>query len=229
MSRTFLTTAFVAAIAFCGSSALAQNNSQANTNVQGTGGATLSSRFDSDASRFTGGSTTESGVVGTGSTQAGLNTVTNGGAGGRGGGLVSFGGGLGGFGGGLGGFGGRGGFGGFGGGFGQQGQQGQQGQTQIRTRMVLGFLPTIPVTRVVATRCQERVNGSKRINRVSSISVVMEGQTAVLEGTVGSEHDRKLVGRIVSFEPGVRSVENRLNVGAVPEELPATPSLDAGR
>ncbi len=227
MGRTLLNTIAVGVVAISCHSAWAQTSSQGNTNVQGSGnaGATLSSRFDSDSSRFTGGSSSESGVIGTGTTQAGLNTVTNGNAaGGRGfvTSLGGFGGGLGGFGGGLGGFG-RGGF----GGFGQQGQG--QTQTQIRTRMTLGFRPSMPVARVVATRSQERVNRSKRITRLTSISVMMEGQVAILEGTVGSEHDRKLVGHLVSFEPGVRAVENRLIVGAVPEELPSTPSLDSGR
>lgn len=205
-------------------SSWAQFSSQSNSNVQGSSSTELSERFSSDFGRFTTGSSA-SGVVGSGATQAGLTGVTTQQAGGI---NTQFGGigGIGGL-GGIGGFGGFGGIGGLGrgfgglGGFGNQAGQ-QQGQTQIRTRMVLGF-PSRPVAKaVVATRIQDRINRIARIDRAGPINVSMVDQTAVLEGVVGSESDRRIAAQVVMFEPGVRRVDNRLTIGETPEQLPET-------
>ena len=45
-----------------------------------------------------------------------------------------------------------------------------------------------------------------------SVTVAMEGRTAVLTGAVASEHDKALAEKMASFEPGVSEVQNLLTV-----------------
>lgn len=51
----------------------------------------------------------------------------------------------------------------------------------------------------------------------TGIEVTLVGTTAVLHGTVGSEHHRTLVANLLRLEPGVWQVENKLAVAASPQ------------
>lgn len=44
------------------------------------------------------------------------------------------------------------------------------------------------------------------------IRVRMEGRSAILTGVVASERDRRMSQLLVQLEPGVRTVENRIQV-----------------
>ena len=46
----------------------------------------------------------------------------------------------------------------------------------------------------------------------ASVTVAMDGRTAVLTGAVASEHDKALAEKMASFEPGVSEVQNLLTV-----------------
>jgi osmotically-inducible protein OsmY len=48
--------------------------------------------------------------------------------------------------------------------------------------------------------------------QLSGMNVSVEGQTATLSGRVNSEHDRRISQLLISLEPGIRRVENRLIV-----------------
>lgn len=142
---------------------------------------------------------------------AGLSLGSN--LGGFGGGLGGFGGGLGGFGGGLGGFGGLGAQQGRGQtGAGRQGQRAGTGQLPIRAPIRIGFTQASISGEVVSSRFQTRLTNLPGVSLMGPIEVVMDGQTAVLRGTVASENDRDLIARLAVLEPGISEVRNELTV-----------------
>jgi hypothetical protein len=51
------------------------------------------------------------------------------------------------------------------------------------------------------------------------LSIVVEGNTAILRGTVENDADRNLVARVVLLEPGIYAVEDQLSTRAPPEPL----------
>ncbi len=177
----------------------------------------LSSRFQTDSNRFSQGSQA------LGQTTAGLSAAQG----------VFGGGAAGGFGGGgrnsltnqLIGLGAMGAFGGARGGnmFGQNamGQQQQQGQSQIRTHAVLGFSnplreqPNSPLVAQYQARVMVRI--ARVLKRAmpanaSTVQVNLEGATAVLQGQVESDHQKRLAELLVKLEPGIATVRNELTV-----------------
>jgi hypothetical protein len=187
-------------------------------------GFSLSSRFQSNFSQYTGGSQTA------GQTTAGAAAATSGVYGQSAnstqnrGGMSSLGrmGGLGGI-GGLGGF-------GFGGRnmMGGNNQMGSNNNKQIRTHLRLGFTAPKISGAVVSQRTTKILNGAlSRFNtQPGAVTVKMESGTAVLQGTVDSDHAKGLAERLVLLEPGIEAVRNELTVGLAaptPSTLP-TPS-----
>ncbi|WP_164103276.1 BON domain-containing protein [Candidatus Laterigemmans baculatus] len=122
-------------------------------------------------------------------------------------------GGLGGF-GGMGGFGGLGGFGGmnpFGGGqFGGANQQQRTVRTRLSSQVEVEPLPPRTVDATV-TRRLATLYGNPRFG---SVSLQMDGRTAILTGRVASEEDRRMARLAVMLEPGVSRVDNRLEVAS---------------
>jgi osmotically-inducible protein OsmY len=57
-----------------------------------------------------------------------------------------------------------------------------------------------------------RIARNAGMNTESGIVVYMRGNTAVLTGTVRTEHDRDVLANLASLEPGVEAIENRLGV-----------------
>ncbi len=187
--------------------------------AQGGSSLSLSQRFQSNQNRFTQGS------QGLGQTTAGMTAaqgVFGGGAGGLG---QSFG--RGGIGNQLLGLGALGAFGGgrgrnmFGaGGLGQQQQQ-QQGNRQVRTHVVIGFTHPLqdPANAAQVRKLRSRVlNRIDRMlqralrERAAGVQLRLEGSTAVLVGSVASDHQKELAERLVKLEPGIESVRNELTV-----------------
>lgn len=131
----------------------------------------------------------------------GIGAETNAGGGGAGGG--GFGGG--GFGGGgLGGL--------FGGLFGGGGQGAQSAKPTIRVRLrsAVNVAPLQPTA--VAASATRRLSAIQSNQAYPSVNVTMQGRTAVLTGSVQSDRDRRMSQLLMSMEPGVSRVENRLNV-----------------
>jgi hypothetical protein len=173
-----------------------------------------------------GGSATGGGAGGarTGAQSSGLSLGTS--RGGTTGGFAQgggFGGGTG-----LGGIGGLGGVGtgglfGGGGGVGGVGQTGLQtggvGTTQqqtVRAQMVLGFTPQVMVAPQIHIQLGQRLATAVRLPSPSQLQVELAGRTAVLRGTVHSEHSRSLAERLAMLEPGVSAVRNELTVAPAP-------------
>jgi hypothetical protein len=59
---------------------------------------------------------------------------------------------------------------------------------------------------------------------LSTVRVDMVGGTAILRGTVASDHDRDLAGRVVMLEASVDRVVNLLVVGNGPVPPPPVPA-----
>ena len=117
-----------------------------------------------------------------------------------------------GVGGGGGGFGGFGGLGGFGNLFGQGGLGGS-GTTQptirVRLRSAVEVDP-IP-QQVIQQNANSRIVRLPR-QRLSNVNVTVVDRTAVINGTVTSEKDRRMSELLMRLEPGVRSVQNNVIV-----------------
>lgn len=104
-----------------------------------------------------------------------------------------------------------------------QTQQSAQHSRVIRTRTKLGFAqPTPTAASVVASY-------NKVIKRVlerddygsGTVNIKMEGEVAVLTGTVESSHDRDIAERLALLEPGIAAVRNELTLRAA-EPKPET-------
>lgn len=98
---------------------------------------------------------------------------------------------------------------------GTQNQQMGRGNTAIRTQMRLGFSEPMPPASVVNSRFSSVV--SRVLERADyggsgQVTLVMEGQTAVLTGTVASDHARDVIERLALLEPGIADVRNELTV-----------------
>lgn len=96
--------------------------------------------------------------------------------------------------------------------FGSTGGQAAQQRVPFRTTMRVGFEVPMRDTSSLSATLTRRLERSSMLQSRSRLSVEMSGQTAVLRGTVASEHDRELAERVVLLEPGVNRVENRLAV-----------------
>jgi len=84
----------------------------------------------------------------------------------------------------------------------------------IRVQLQAGFdMPARPATQSAAV-VQTRLTKAMAAGRVQSAQVEIAGGTAVLRGIVANEHDRLLVARLASLEPGVSRVENLVTVQA---------------
>ena len=63
------------------------------------------------------------------------------------------------------------------------------------------------------SRVQQRMANNPQVRSMGQVTVTLEGQTAVLQGSVRSEHDRQVLGKMLLLEPGIADVRNELLVG----------------
>ena len=101
---------------------------------------------------------------------------------------------------------------------------GQQSRARIlRRRLHVAFRhPQLSSTNV-GNSINARLKRLSAPNSPLDIQVAMQGRTAVLQGTVASEEERKLAATLVSLEPGVSAVRNELTVSA---ERPPIPRVE---
>tara|TARA_B100001105_G_C21972336_1_gene265467 strand:+ start:25 stop:423 length:399 start_codon:yes stop_codon:yes gene_type:complete len=113
--------------------------------------------------------------------------------------------------------------GGMGGMFGQNNNSNgqQQGNREIRTRLVIGFEIPEHLAKSTMSVNQENSVAMARMHRVldravpeksGSVQVTLDGSTAVLQGAVQSDHQKKLVEMLLKMEPGIADVKNELTV-----------------
>ncbi len=107
---------------------------------------------------------------------------------------------------------------------------GGRAREQVRTSLTLGFRPLGPTLDprgfdqrgIALTRALARTS---RVRVIAPVEVAVEGQTAILRGTVASQHDRVLAEQLVRLEPGIWNVKNELVVegssdASTPPRLP---------
>lgn len=93
-----------------------------------------------------------------------------------------------------------------------------RGRSTMRIPVRLGFQPAAvaPVTR--AQNFEARLTNLPNLPSAKNITVSVSGRTAILTGSVGSEHEKELLARLAKLEPGISDVQNDLEVVAVPTE-----------
>jgi len=91
-----------------------------------------------------------------------------------------------------------------------------QPQGQFRVPLRLGFQPTSASNLATSAAMTQRMIKMPGLSQAGSINASLEGQTAVLRGTVPTEADRKLAEALMKLEPGVIGVRNELVVGTPP-------------
>ncbi len=94
------------------------------------------------------------------------------------------------------------------------------GPPAVRVRLQPAFdLPLAPSGQA-NLEIQTRLSRVMEIRGVGSPQVEMAGRTAFLRGVVATEHDRMLLERIASLEPGVSRVENLVTIQPPPGPTP---------
>lgn len=94
---------------------------------------------------------------------------------------------------------------------GQGGRGSGRSQTTIRSTLRLGYGIALPERAALGSTLTKRFEKVSRLG-ASSPEVSFEKGTAILRGSVQTERDRVLAGRLAQLEPGVRRVENQLTV-----------------
>jgi hypothetical protein len=109
----------------------------------------------------------------------------------------------------------------------QQAQKSSRGNTQAKSQfrvpLRIGFDPSTPSASEFNGQFGSRLTKIPGLSRVGAIQASLEGQTAVLKGTVATEADRQLAEGLARLEPAVQAVRNELVVapaGTTAEALP---------
>lgn len=89
---------------------------------------------------------------------------------------------------------------------------GRDNAPPVRVKLRPAFETPLGTMQQLSTDLQSRLSSSVSDLGVTNSRITMEGRTLTLEGTVATKHQRDLVEKMVSLEPGVSIVENRLVV-----------------
>jgi hypothetical protein len=98
------------------------------------------------------------------------------------------------------------------GGAGQGGTPSSPPRFQWRTDFLRGQRPEFVLVERLRKALGDRLS--------SPLDVTIDGQTAVLRGTVATDHDRRLAELVARFEPGVLQVKNELEVAGAASSRP---------
>ena len=82
----------------------------------------------------------------------------------------------------------------------------------VRVKLRPAFETPLGTMQQVNSDVQTRLSSSLNDLGVTDTRIAMEGRTLTLEGTVASDHHKALVEKMISLEPGVSTIENRLTV-----------------
>lgn len=112
----------------------------------------------------------------------------------------------------------------------QQNRNGRNGRQQDRSPMLRTYLADFrnlpPVSSPnLGQRLAKQLSTSTKVKAIGPVQVTLAGRIAVLQGTVATEQDRDLAGRIAMLEPGVSQVRNELQIESeLPPPAPASGS-----
>lgn len=118
---------------------------------------------------------------------------------------------------------------------GQYGQYGQYGRSNmaseslVPTRLVLGFDRPAVSAPEFSSKLTARLEKVSRIQFRTAPQVLVENGTAILRGSVATEHDRVLAEQLVRLEAGISGVKNELTLPSAPASpsAPEKPSSAA--
>jgi hypothetical protein len=106
-------------------------------------------------------------------------------------------------------------------------------RTPFKMSYVADFGPNQgAITPAAATKLGQQLSASKRLTAAGPIQVELQGETVILRGVVGSNHERDLAAQMAMLEPGVGAIQNDLRVApprAREPELPAPSNLRSRR
>ena len=89
----------------------------------------------------------------------------------------------------------------------------QVARQSIRTHVIPSFrVPVQSDAQVVSTRFQNRIARLPATRSIGGINVRMDGRTAVLSGSVGTQAESRRVERMARLEPGVYRIQNQIQV-----------------
>ena len=99
----------------------------------------------------------------------------------------------------------------------------------ITTTYSIDFSTPSAAPTAVSIKISDQLNRSRSLASAGGVNVQIEGKTAVLRGTVASDHDRALAQQLAMLEPGVSQVKNELQVaGSAPRGASPTGSNTSG-
>ncbi len=102
----------------------------------------------------------------------------------------------------------------------QREQNNRTSPVRVKVRPAFSVRPT--AAPVLANRVRENLNRAMP-DGIAATRVSVNGSTAILEGSVAGDYERKLAAKMVSLTPGIYNVENRLTTQATSElVIPAT-------
>ncbi|MDR1383266.1 MAG: BON domain-containing protein [Planctomycetaceae bacterium] len=97
-------------------------------------------------------------------------------------------------------------------------------RTQIQPVYTLGFTPPTRNQETISFALNSRLAGFSQTTghqeRFKTVQVTTENGTVVLNGTVHSEHDRKLAENVALLQPGVQKIHNELKINTTSAVLP---------
>jgi len=108
---------------------------------------------------------------------------------------------------------------------GYYGGYGSRGLQDVRASVQVGFDRPNAATPNLSQTLTARLEKSARLQRLSPVQVSLEQGTAILRGTVATDHDRDLAEQVVRLEPGVTAVRNELKVGTAAGTPPTRQAL----
>jgi hypothetical protein len=92
------------------------------------------------------------------------------------------------------------------------GQQGARTATRVPVKLQIGFEYHAPSAAQVSTRLAQRLAAARSIHALAPIQVEVQGRTAILRGSVASQHDRDLAGQLARLEAEIAAVNNEIVV-----------------
>jgi len=98
----------------------------------------------------------------------------------------------------------------------------------IATTYSIDFNTPIAAPTAISTKISDQLNRWHSNASAGGVNVQIVGKTAVLQGTVPSDHDRDMAAKLAMLEPGVSQVKNELQVtGSAPRGASLTGSVSA--
>lgn len=88
----------------------------------------------------------------------------------------------------------------------------EQTRQQVRVQVKLGFVPPSPASSPITSQFSERIAKLLAERQVDNLRIEREGGEVTVAGIAADPFERKLVEQLLSQQPGITSVTNRMTV-----------------